>query len=628
MCSVLWMLDEYWKYTLFTLFMILAFEGTTAFQRLKNLQQLRGMSAKAFDVFAYRKGKWVTIPTTELLPSDLVSLRRVPGGEPTTVPADCVILRGGAVVNESTLTGESIPQLKDPIGVDGSNAESCLDIKSAHRVHTLYSGTLLMQSSTHHASPADGDGAAAADGEGADGSKGGEGGGKGGGRVRTNCEGVPPPPDGGCVCYVLATAFSSSQGELMRMIEFSTAKVAADKLETLGLLLILLAFALTAAGYVLHVGLAEGKKTQYELVLKAVLIITSVVPPELPMQAALAVNTALMALMKASVFCTEPFRVPYAGRLTHCLFDKTGTITTDELTMRGVVNNTPGGGGGGGASAELSPIGEANAQMVCVIGGCHSLLQVEGKLMGDPIELAALRALGWSFDSATATASAADPLPKLEAAVKQAEATLAAVKKRAASATPEQRPTALEMKRATEGIDEAKAARERGAARKKAALCRGVTVRIAHRHHFSSALGRMSVVAQVKGLANAPGAEAEDGVLCLVKGSPEAVGPLLAGAKPKWFDATYTSLAERGLRVLALAYKRAPCGTAQMHEYCKQPRAEVESGLTFCGFLAFGCAVRKDSASVIGALRESRHTTIMLTGDAPLTARMPPTRLA
>eukprot|EP00966_Prymnesium_polylepis_P289196 6679957-Prymnesium_polylepis.1 len=46
-----------------------------------------------------------------------------------------------------------------------------------------------------------------------------------GGGARPNCPGVGDPPDGGCVCYVLATAFSSSQGELMRMIEFSTAQV-------------------------------------------------------------------------------------------------------------------------------------------------------------------------------------------------------------------------------------------------------------------------------------------------------------------------------------------------------------------------------------------------------------------
>ena len=32
------MLDEYWKYTMFTLFMILAFEGTTAFSRQRNVR--------------------------------------------------------------------------------------------------------------------------------------------------------------------------------------------------------------------------------------------------------------------------------------------------------------------------------------------------------------------------------------------------------------------------------------------------------------------------------------------------------------------------------------------------------------------------------------------------------------
>ena len=43
--------------------------------------------------------------------------------------------------------------------------------------------------------------------------------------------------------------------------------VTADKVETLGLLLILLAFALAAAGYVLKKGLEEGKKTQYEVLM-------------------------------------------------------------------------------------------------------------------------------------------------------------------------------------------------------------------------------------------------------------------------------------------------------------------------------------------------------------------------
>ena len=61
------------------------------------------------------------------------------------------------------------------------------------------------------------------------------------------------------------------------------------------------------------------------------------------------------------------------------------------------------------------------------------------------------------------------------------------------------------------------------------------------------------------------GASFPAGDYCLVKGSPEAVAKLLApGAKPDWFDATYYRLAERGMRVLGLAYRHVPDMRAQL----------------------------------------------------------------
>ena len=106
------------------------------------------------------------------------------------------------------------------------------------------------------------------------------------------------PPGGGAVGYVLRTGFSSSQGELMQMIEFSTQSVSADSRETLLALLVLFVFALAAATYVFRKGMEKGDRTTHELLLKAVIIVTSVVPRQLPVQMAMAVNTALMALMK------------------------------------------------------------------------------------------------------------------------------------------------------------------------------------------------------------------------------------------------------------------------------------------------------------------------------------------
>lgn len=44
------------------------------------------------------------------------------------------------------------------------------------------------------------------------------------------------------------------------------------------------------------------------------MIVTSVVPPELNMHLALAVNSSILTLIKVHVFCTEPFRVVLAGK--------------------------------------------------------------------------------------------------------------------------------------------------------------------------------------------------------------------------------------------------------------------------------------------------------------------------
>ena len=55
----LWCLDEFWYYSVFTLFMLLMFESTMAKSRLKTLTDLRRVRVDSQTVMVYRCGRFV-----------------------------------------------------------------------------------------------------------------------------------------------------------------------------------------------------------------------------------------------------------------------------------------------------------------------------------------------------------------------------------------------------------------------------------------------------------------------------------------------------------------------------------------------------------------------------------------
>lgn len=592
-CTGLWMLDTYWKYTCFTLLSLIGFEASTAFQRLKSMSTLRGMSTKSYPVWVYRTGCWKERPIEELLPGDIVSISskkatekeavertdsngkaQGPEQNDLTVPCDCILLRGSAIVNEATLTGESVPQMKDALSMN-ADEDAHVDIFGKHRIHALFSGTSLIQ-----ATPAQ--------------------------RSLTNSgEGdksgpVPDPPNDGVLCFVLRTGFNSSQGELMRMIEFSTDDVSADKVETCLQLLFLLMFALAAAGYVLKKGLEDETRPTYKTLLRCTLIITNVVPPSLPMQMAFAVHTALMALLKSGIFCTEPFRVPFAGKVSHCFFDKTGTLTSDHMVAVGIVNAEGGKKGGKGEQLTMKDVSTIAA---AIVGGCHSLIEVDGKAIGDPIEVAALKGVGWSYIPSTSTASPGRWRAK--------ELNIAKQKQYLGTLRDDLEADKKEKEELVKKLEDVEKSlkTERAEAKK-------LQVTIEQRFHFSSDLQRMSTICRV---VSSGSSGVASGSYCFSKGSPEAIGKLLT-SKPEWYDATYQKLAEQGQRVLALAYRHFGNDNAIAKEMAQKPRDASEQDLTFAGLISFKCETRKDSELVIRSLLDSKHQCVMLTGDAPLTA--------
>lgn len=70
-CTFLWLMDEYWYYSLFTLGLLMFAESTVVFQRKKNMERLRSMRIHPYDMYALRKGEWKLISSEELLPGDV-----------------------------------------------------------------------------------------------------------------------------------------------------------------------------------------------------------------------------------------------------------------------------------------------------------------------------------------------------------------------------------------------------------------------------------------------------------------------------------------------------------------------------------------------------------------------------
>lgn len=133
---------------------------------------------------------------------------------------------------------------------------------------------------------------------------------------------------------------------------------------------------------------------------------------------------------------------------------------------------------------------------------------------------------------------------------------------------------------------------------------------IVKRYDFESKLQRMSVV-----IKNKQSSE----YFSYVKGSPEIIKHLSDQASiPEDYQSVMNEYTMQGYRLIAFAIKKLE--KVSFLDIQKMQREQVETGLTFLGFMITENKLKEATQGTIQKLNECNIRTIMATGDNTLTA--------
>uniref|UniRef100_F7I940 Polyamine-transporting ATPase 13A2 n=1 Tax=Callithrix jacchus TaxID=9483 RepID=F7I940_CALJA len=508
----LWLADHYYWYAL-CIFLISAVSiCLSLYKTRKQSQTLRDMVKLSMQVCVCRPGgeeEWVD--SSELVPGDCLVLPQEGG----LMPCDAALVTGECMVNESSLTGESVPVLKTalPEGLGPYCAET-------HRRHTLFCGTLILQARAY----------------------------------------VGPH----VLAVVTRTGFCTAKGGLVssilhpRPINFKFYKHSMKFVAALSVLALL--------GTIYSIFILHGNRVPLnEIVIRALDLVTVVVPPALPAAMTVCTLYAQSRLRRQGIFCIHPLRINLGGKLQLVCFDKTGTLTEDGLDVMGVVPLK------GRAFLPLVPEPRRLpvGPLLRALATCHALSRLQDTPVGDPMDLKMVESTGWVLEE--------EPAEDLAFGTQ----VLAVM-----------RPPLWELQ--LQEMDEPP-----------------VPVSVLHRFPFSSALQRMSVVVSWPG---APQPEA------YVKGSPELVAGLCnPETVPTDFAQLLQSYTAAGYRVVALASKPLPTVTS-LEAAQQLTRDTVEQELSLLGLLVMRNLLKPQTTPVIQALRRTRIRAVMVTGDNLQTA--------
>nr|XP_029480022.1 probable cation-transporting ATPase 13A3 isoform X4 [Oncorhynchus nerka] len=349
---ILWSIEQYYYYAAAIVFMSVISIATSLYTVKKQYIMLHDMVATHSIVRVSVCRGTLDVEeamSTELVPGDVIVIP----SNGMIMPCDAVLVHGNCIVNESMLTGESVPVTKTSLPSSGEDGAGVYSIEE-HKRHTLFCGTHIIQTRFYS-----------------------------GELVKA---------------VVVRTGFSTEKGQLVRSILYP--KPTDFKLYRDAYLFLLCLVGVAGIGFIYTIVLSIINQVPAKtIVVESLDIITITVPPALPAAMTAGIVYAQRRLKRVGIFCISPQRINICGQLNLVCFDKTGTLTEDGLDLWGIqrVEN------GSFSPPEDDPANKTlvRSSFVSCMATCHSLTKLEGELSGDPMDLKMFNATGWILEEPT-----------------------------------------------------------------------------------------------------------------------------------------------------------------------------------------------------------------------------------
>lgn len=547
---ILWSMDEYYYYAVAILLMSVGSITTTLIETRSTMKRLREISRFECNVRVLRSGFWRYLSSADLVPGDIYEISDPNLGQ---FPADSLLLSGDCIVNESMLTGESVPVSKTPAT---DETISGLDLAASTVLpviakHFLFCGTKI---------------------------------------IRARRPQDDRDQEAGALAMVVRTGFNTTKGALVRSMLFpkpSGFKFYRDSFRYISVMagVAMLGF---IASFINFIRL---KLAWHLIIVRALDLITIVVPPALPATLTIGINFAIGRLKAKQIFCISPQRVNVGGKLDIMCFDKTGTLTEEGLDILGVRVVSKSTNRFGDILSDPEALVPSRAHGVVdasdtqkaalyTMATCHSLRSVDGELVGDPLDLKMFEFTRWSFEEGNQGGGNID-----DGEQGTLQPSIA-------------RPPPPDIR------DNYGCALERNGQNVPFEL--GVLKSF----EFVSQLRRASVILRSFGQKSGD---------IYVKGAPECMREI---CKLESFPADYDELlahyTHKGYRVIGCATKHI--NKLSWVKAQKMTRHDVESNLDFVGFIIFENKLKPTTKAVIEELLNSNIGAVMVTGDNILTA--------